>query len=410
LGIATSYALPELATHPRVRLTAAADVRPAALARAAVEYGVRTFESVEALCADPEVDAVYVATPNFLHEQHVLAAAARGKHVIVEKPMAVSVAQCLAMTEAMERAGLQLVCGHTHSFNPPIRALRQLARGGSLGRLRMMHAWNYTDLLYRPRAAWELDTARGGGVVFIQAPHQVDIVRLVGGGMVRSVRAASSSWDASRLTEGAYTAFLEFEDGTPATLVYSGYGHFDSAELHHWVGERGQPRDPGTHAASRARFQAAIVQGNEDEADLRDARRYGGAQDRGGSAPTGQGHQFFGLMLFSFERADVRQSPAGLEIYGDQGPHELPVPTEPSGIHAMVDELLAAIESGSPAPHDGRWATATIEVCEAMLTSSRERREVNMAHQVAYRDGVAAGSQDANSPSPGGSGKGLSKA
>lgn len=385
LGIATSYALPAFAAHPGIALTAAADLRPAALKRVAGDYGVRTFESVEQLCADPAVDAVYVATPNFLHERHVLAAIAQRKHVIVEKPMAVSVEQCLAMAGAAERAGVQLVCGHTHSFNPPFRALHQLSRGGALGRLRMVHAWNYTDILYRPRAAWEMDTSQGGGVVFIQAPHQVDIIRLIGGGLVRSVRATSRSWDSSRPTEGAYTAFLEFEDGTPATVVYSGYAHFDSAELHHWIGERGQPRDPATHAQSRSSFQSHIVDAAENEAELRDARRYGGALDRGRPAAANQQHQFFGLMLFSFERADVRQSPRGLQVYDDQGSREMEVPTEPSGLQAMIDELLEAIASGRPAPHDGRWGAATLEVCQAMLASSRERREVRLMHQVPYR-------------------------
>lgn len=140
---------------------AAADGRPAALQRFEAEYEGETFETVEALCASPNVDVVYVATPNFLHAEHVVMAAEHGKHVIVEKPMALSVEQCTAMVAAADRNGVQLVCGHTHSFNPPIRRLRELVQSGELGRLSMLHTWNYTDLLVRPRAAWELDTARG---------------------------------------------------------------------------------------------------------------------------------------------------------------------------------------------------------------------------------------------------------
>jgi phthalate 4,5-cis-dihydrodiol dehydrogenase len=381
LGIATSYTLPVFAAHPGVRLAAASDLRPAALERVSAEYGIGTFESIEELCASPDVDAVYVATPNFLHEQHVLAAVNRGKHVIVEKPMAVTVEQCQRMVAAADRAGVQLVCGHTHSFNPPIRALHELSRTGSLGRFRMVHSLNFTDLLYRPRAAWELDTAQGGGVVYIQAPHQVDIIRLVGGGLVRSVRAMSGSWNSSRPTEGAYAAYLEFEDGAAATLVYSGYAHFDSAELHYWIGERGQPRDSGTNAQSHFSFQLRAT----DEAELRDARRYGGSHDRGRPAESSQKHQFFGYTLFSFERADVRQSPDGLVVYDDAGSHEVPVPTEPSGAYAMIDELCQAVGQGSPAPHNGRWGTATLEVCQAILRSSRERREIMLSHQVPYR-------------------------
>jgi len=185
--------------------------------------------------------------------------------------------------------------------------------------------------------------------------------------------------------DGAYAAYLEFEDGTPATIVYSGYAHFDSAELHHWMGERGLPRDPETNGRSRQAFEAREPGSAADEPELRDARRYGGAQDRGQAAAASEHHQFFGLMLFSFERADVRQSPDGLIVYDDEGRHEIKLPTEPSGADAMIDELCSAVETGTPPPHDGRWGAATLEVCEAILQSSCERREILLREQVPYR-------------------------
>jgi phthalate 4,5-cis-dihydrodiol dehydrogenase len=379
LGIASSYTLPAFPSHRRTQVVAAADTRGEALARFAEEYEGATFESVEALCASSEVDVVYVATPNFLHAEHAVLAAEHGKHVIVEKPMALSVAQCTAMIDAAERNGVQLVCGHTHSFNPPIRRMRELIEGDELGPLTMMHTWNYTDLLYRPRAAWELDTARGGGVVFIQAPHQVDIARFLGGGRVRSVRAATGSWADGRPTEGNYAAFLEFESGVPATLVYSGYGYFDSAELHDWVGERGQLRAPSTNSDSHAAFGKL----RDDEERARDARRYGGPLDRsprGGALPAHQ--QFFGLLLASCARGDLRQSPDGLYLYDAAGKRELRVEMEPSGAHAMIDELVTAVEGTHSPLHDGRWGRATVEVCAAILESSQQRREVVLKNQV----------------------------
>src|SRR5438094_342005 len=83
----------------------------------------------------------------------------------------------------------------------------------------------------RPRRPEELVTARGGGVMFSQAAHQVDIVRLLAGGRVSLVRALTGSWDSRRPTEGAYAALLAFEDGACASLAYSGYGHFDTDEF-----------------------------------------------------------------------------------------------------------------------------------------------------------------------------------
>ena len=90
---------------------------------------------------------------------------------------------------------MHLVVGHSHSFDAPVRRLRALIASGEFGAVRMINAINYTDYLYRPRRPEELDTAQGGGAVFNQAAHQVDMVRLIGGGQVTSVRALTGAWD-----------------------------------------------------------------------------------------------------------------------------------------------------------------------------------------------------------------------
>ena len=109
------------------------------------------YESVEALCADADVEAVYVATPHQFHAEHVAIAAAHGKHVLVEKPMALTLEDCGAMCEAVNRAGVKMVIGHSHSFDAPIARTRELIASGAYGRLRMITAMNFTDFLYRPR-------------------------------------------------------------------------------------------------------------------------------------------------------------------------------------------------------------------------------------------------------------------
>jgi phthalate 4,5-cis-dihydrodiol dehydrogenase len=392
LGLASTLSLPSLARHPGVRIAAAADLRPSALDRFESEFQGETFQSVEDLCRSPNVDAVYVCTPAYLHAEHAVTAATHGKHVLVEKPMALALDECDRMIAAAEQGGVQLVYGHTHAYDPPIRALADLVHRGELGRLTMIHTWNYTDLLYRPRAEWELDTARGGGVVFIQAAHQIDVVRLIGGGLVRSVRATTGRADPDRPTEGHYVAYLELEDGTPATLVYSGYGYFDSAELHYWVGERGQPRDPETNARTRAAYRARRASGApEQEAARRESIRYGGSPvappaPAGGNAtpvpaPVPRHQYFFGLTIVSCERGDVRQSPDGLYVYDERGKREIMLPTDVTGNQVAVDELYRAVTEDRPPRHDGRWGRATLEVALAILQSGRERREVFLTHQ-----------------------------
>src|SRR5581483_2716282 len=151
-----------------------------------------------------------------------------------------------------------------------VRKMRELVHGGELGALRMISTWHFNEFMYRPRMPQELDAARGGNIVYNQGPHQLDIVRLIGGGLVRSVRAMTGIWDPARRAEGAYCAYLEFEDGTPATLAYNGYGHFDTAEFSEWVGE--QQRDPDYNLRMRRQLSGAKTP--EDEWALKEAQRF----------------------------------------------------------------------------------------------------------------------------------------
>src|SRR2546423_9395216 len=223
LGRAFTLMAPPLAGDARVRLVAAADPRAEARAQFSKDFGGRTYATVEELCADSAVDVVYVATPHQFHAEHARLAFAAGKHALIEKPMALTLAECRAMTDAARAAQRHLIVGHSHSYDAPIRRTRELIASGAFGRLRMITAFNFTDFLYRPRRPEELDTARGGGAVYNQAAHQVDIVRLLAGGRLASVRAQTGAWDRARPPEGAYSALLTFEDGAFATITYSGY-------------------------------------------------------------------------------------------------------------------------------------------------------------------------------------------
>jgi phthalate 4,5-cis-dihydrodiol dehydrogenase len=380
LGVASTQILPPISTLPYIKITAAADTRTDALQKFRETYKGEAFTSVAAMCESPNVDAVYIATPNQLHAEHVIVAAERGKHAIVEKPMALSVAECDAMNEAAEKHKIKLLCGHTHSFDPPIRKIRQIVQSGELGKLCMINTWNYNEFMYRPRMKHELATSRG--VVLNQGPHHVDVVRLIGGGLVRSVRAMTGIWDKARGYEGSYTCYLEFEDGTPATLIYSGYGFFDTAELFEWVGEGGQFRDPKTNLNVRKKLRE--VRSSEEEEQLKEAMRFGGQREGEYSHVwSGERHQpFFGFTVVSCEKGDVRQTPDGLYIYGEMEQREIALSAGSRGREAEVEELYNAVVHNRPVFHDGRWGAATLEVCLAMLESAKERKEIFLTHQV----------------------------
>jgi len=366
LGRAFAAMLPTFARDARVTLVAAADPRAEARRQFEADFQARVYADVGDLCADANVDVVYVATPHQFHAAHAIAALSAGKHALVEKPMALSVEECRRMISAARETNKQLIVGHSHSFDAPILLTRQIIDRGAFGRVRMISALDYTDFLYRPRRPEELDTGAGGGVFFNQAAHQVDILRLLAGSPVKSVRAAAGAWDPARPTEGAYSALLTFADGAYASAVYSGYAHFDSDEFQGWIGELGQKKDPDAYGTARKAL-------SDDEVLQKNQKNYGGKQYR---AATGAHHQHFGLFVVSCEKADLRPMPNGVMVYADaeQRLEKLAPPQVPRS--EVIDELYGAVMQRRAPLHGGEWAMATLQVCLAMLESARAGREV----------------------------------
>jgi phthalate 4,5-cis-dihydrodiol dehydrogenase len=380
LGRAFTLMLPTFAADPRIALTAAHDPRADARERFAEEFNARSFEDAEALCADPNVTAVYIASPHQFHVAHVKLAAKHGKHVMVEKPMALSVEDCQEMIAATKAANVKLLVGHSHSFDLPYLRARAMIRSGAYGHVRMINALNFTDFLYRPRRPEELDTARGGGVVFSQAAHQVDIVRLLASTKATSLRAFTGNWDAARNTEGAYSAQIKFDDSSFASLTYSGYAHFDTDEFMGWWGELGQGRDAEA-SYGRARLNLQKATSAADEIAMKNARAYGTAGRDAFRTDGELSHNHFGLIVVSCERADLRPLPNGVMVYGDKTRHldEIPPPKIPRA--EVVDELYAAAMSGTAPLHSGEWGLATLEICLAILESAKSGSEVQLRWQ-----------------------------
>lgn len=353
-------------------LTAGADIRPAAVEEFHAKYRCNGYASVEAMCDSGEIDAVWIATPNIFHAEHTVLAADRGKHIIVEKPMAVSLAEADRMIAAAEHNRVKLVQGHSKIYSPAIRKIREVVRSGRLGRLIQINTWNSNDWLQRPRLASEVDTAKGGGICFRQGPHQVDIVRYIGGGLLRSVRATTGQADRNFPTEGHYTAFLEFEDGTPATLAFNAYGHFDIAELTWGIGEGGKRRTDADMNIRKARLTGPV----DPDFKYKNPRT-----SEEGAIRERETQSFFGLTVVACEGGIIRQSPQGIYVYTDRGREDIPCAVD-DGRAAELRELYQAVAQSRPAFPDGRWGKATLEVCLAMLQSSGEHREIELAHQV----------------------------
>jgi phthalate 4,5-cis-dihydrodiol dehydrogenase len=373
-----------LSTHPNVQLVAAADVREDACRAFADRFGARTYASVEAMCADPEIDVVYILTPNAVHAEHAIVAAEHGKQIVADKPMALSLTDCDAMIGAAERNGVRLLVGHSQSLDSGILAMLDVVRSGEIGRPTMITSTYYSEWLYRPRSRDELDPATlEGSLTLRQGWVQFDTVRMLGGGMLRSVRGTTVVADRDRPVDGAYAAFFEFDDGTPATVQFDAYGHFEGAELTFDLGLYGRLRDRETNLG--AHRQIAAFATREDEYAYKAASRVGGSRARAELDPPLERHQMFGLTVVSCERGAVRQTPDGIRVYGRDAWRDIAVKPR---LYAEVelDVMYRAWSNDEPlATHDGRWGKATTEVCFALLESGRERREIQLHHQTPYR-------------------------
>ncbi len=382
LGRAFTLMLPTFMNDPRVRIVAGVDPRAEARAMFSRDFGGPAYEDLRELLAHPEVEVVYIASPHQFHARHVAQVAAASRHILIEKPLALSLAECEQIIQAVDEAGVILVVGHSHSFDAPVQQAVSLLRRGELGPVRMVHAAYYTDFLYRPRRPEELDTARGGGVIFSQAAHQVDIVRLLGGGCVRSVMAHTGNWDPARPTEGAYSALMSFEGGAFASLTYSGYGRYDSDEAFGGISELGLRKAPDAYGAARRRLAASSF---VDEAAFKVSRNYGGEGFRLSDLPKASHHEHFGHILVSTSGADLRLTPDGLTVYEDRRRYDVAIPLGEAPRSGVIDELHMAIRTGAPVVHDAAWGRATMEVCLAILESARSREAQALRFQCAAR-------------------------
>jgi phthalate 4,5-cis-dihydrodiol dehydrogenase len=371
MGAAGWAFLPAIRKNPNFRLVAVAEPEKDTREAAAAETGSTAYADLPSMLRHAGLDAVYIATPTELHPEHVAAACAADKHVLTEKPMAIRVEQARAMVEAAERAGVVLQVGHSHSYDLPIARMREIVASGALGRVRMIHTWNFTDWMARPRRAAEFDVAQGGGVTYRQGAHQIDVIRLIGGGLVKSVRATIFDWHDSRRSIGAHAIYLNFTDGAAATAVYNGYGYFPGAELTSGVGEWGTPVQVERGPASPSK--TSLTPEQELAAKRQRART---------AIPPAAPHQpHFGLTLVSCERGDIRQSPDGLLAYSERGREEIALPNDKSPRDLMLEEFAEAI-AGKPTTHNGRWGLANLEVCTAAIESSHTGKEIELSHQV----------------------------
>jgi len=186
-------------------------------------HGVpRVHENVEAMLADPGVDAIYIATPPVSHHRLALAAAAAGKGCLVEKPMAMSHAESIAMVAAFEKARQPLWVAFYRRALPRFLETRRLLRDGAIGQLTSIHIWG-TAPLPTPQspAGWRIDPAvAGAGLFFDLASHGFDLVDFLAG-PVTSISGTSANTGGAYAAEDVTVASFRAGEATLGTSVWN---------------------------------------------------------------------------------------------------------------------------------------------------------------------------------------------
>ena len=219
-GAQHAQALAQLDT---VCLTAAARTDGAALQAFTQRYGGSGYTDYRCLLADESLDVVVIATPHHQHTPIALAAAQAGKHILLEKPMAPTLAECDALLAAVQQTGVKLMVGHINHFVPAYATAKALLDSGELGEIVCAHSTMSKSWMTANRRAWHLDRKTGGGIWLTIGVHVIDQLCWLIGAPVTQVSAALQTRFHLQHADDIGVAFLRFADETTATATAIGY-------------------------------------------------------------------------------------------------------------------------------------------------------------------------------------------
>lgn len=179
----------------------------------AAPYQTRAFPTLEDALEDPAIDAVYVATPVFLHAAQTIEALRAGKHVICEKPMAMTEAEALAMLAAAEHSGKTFGVAYYRRCYPKIQRAKKLIEAGVIGKPVFAELTNHMWFDGSGARGWLFDPAKaGGGPLFDIASHRIDVLNFLFGRPI-SVAAQLSNVVHRYPVEDNATVLIEYENG-----------------------------------------------------------------------------------------------------------------------------------------------------------------------------------------------------
>jgi len=232
-GFGSTVQIPALRAHPRVEVVAVASEQPGKARRVADTFGIPHAFDAYAELVTADLDLVSITAPPHLHHPMAMAAIAARRHVLCEKPIALSTAQAVEMLEAAERARIAHVIDHELRFNPNRRRAKALIESGFVGQPRHALITLMNTSRTDPNRPWNwwFDVTRGGGLLGAVGSHQIDLLRYWLGeiesasGTVETCikeRPAADGTGRRRVTADDFTSFsLRFASSAVATVMLS---------------------------------------------------------------------------------------------------------------------------------------------------------------------------------------------
>jgi predicted dehydrogenase len=340
----------------------------------AADYGVTAEPTIEALLARPDIDAVILTTPDQVHHPETLQAAAAGKHVLVEKPMAPSVAQCREMIAACETAGVKLAVVKTERYRRLTKQAKQLIEAGRIGSIRMLRtvscfpvSLGQEILESRP---WYSDPA-GGGLFMSMASHNADMLLWLNGVRVIQVFAHVTTFSDINLRSAGDERSVRRSAGDEGSVRRSAG---DEGSVRRSAGDEGSVR-PAQSVMAQLRFENGsmgqmLISAEMPPPSLRSSEvrfEVTGSQ---------------GILDFeNYEFLDLGTATGWERVFTPQRFDYLAEPKSPIRLEphiGVVQEFVNSILEDRPPQVSGADGLAAVEICEACLRSARSGQAVSL--------------------------------
>ncbi len=213
-------------THPEAQLHSIFDIKADRLNLFRNKYkGIQTYDSLKGILHEPAIDIITICTPNSTHADIAIAAMKAGKHVLVEKPMAISKVDCEGMIHIALKTGKSLFVVKQNRFNPPVQAVKKLVDEKKLGKILSVSVncyWNRNEWYYKS-SDWKGKKAFDGGTLFTQFSHFIDVIYYLLGDMqiLHAQMANVSHKGMIEFEDTGIVSFLLKDSHAPGVLHYT---------------------------------------------------------------------------------------------------------------------------------------------------------------------------------------------